>query len=96
MRFISRQVKRRKVKNLNQTIMRRRKNQHVVPYLGKWAVRGFGNKRYTVTQRSKRDAVKLARRIAQNQRSELFIHKRNGLIQVRNTYGEDPNPPKDL
>lgn len=74
--------------------MNRRKNQHVVPYLGKWAVRGFGNTRYTVTSRSKRDAVRIARRIAINQSSELFIHKRNGAIQERNTYGKDPNPPK--
>ena len=74
--------------------MNRRKNQHVVPYRDKWAVRGFGNARYTVTSRSKRDAVRIARRIAMNQKSELFIHKRNGVIQERNKYGVDPNPLK--
>lgn len=75
--------------------MRRRKDQHVVPYLGKWAVKGFGNSRYTVTSRSKKDAVNIGRRIAINQKAELFIHKRNGVIQERNTYGKDPNPPLD-
>ena len=32
--------------------------------------------------------------IAQNQNSELFIHRPNGKIREANTYGKDPYPPK--
>ena len=29
-----------------------------------------------------------------NGRSEMIIHGRNGLIRARNSYGNDPHPPK--
>ncbi|MFC3268349.1 DUF2188 domain-containing protein [Vulcaniibacterium thermophilum] len=35
-----------------------------------------------------------ARGIAINQRSELFIQGRDGQIRERNSYGDDPFPPK--
>jgi hypothetical protein len=30
-----------------------------------------------------------------NQGSELLIHGQNGQIRERNSYGNDPHPPKD-
>ena len=39
------------------------------------------------TQREVREA---ARRIARNNRRELFVHRRDGQIRERNTYGTDP------
>lgn len=30
------------------------------------------------------------------QQSELIIHKGDGTIQNKNSYGNDPNPPNDL
>ena len=74
--------------------MSRRKNQHVVPHQGKWAVKGFGNTKYTAVTKFKKDAVRIARKIAFNQKTELFIHKRNGVIEKRNSYGNDAFPPK--
>ncbi|RUW04999.1 DUF2188 domain-containing protein, partial [Mesorhizobium sp. M1A.F.Ca.IN.020.06.1.1] len=35
-----------------------------------------------------------ARELARNQGSEMFIHGENGRIRERNTYGNDPFPPK--
>ena len=35
-----------------------------------------------------------AREIAINQKSEVFIHGENGRIRERNSYGNDPFPPK--
>ena len=32
--------------------------------------------------------------IAINQRSEVLIHGENGRIRERNSYGNDPHPPK--
>ena len=43
---------------------------------------------------TKAEAVNLAREISKNQNSELFIHGKNGQIQSRDSYGNDPFPPK--
>ncbi len=73
--------------------MRRHKNQHVLPHGNKWAVTGEGNVRKTVILKSKREAIKIARRISANQKSELIIHTRDGKIAVRDSHGRDPFPP---
>jgi hypothetical protein len=70
------------------------KNQHVVPHNGNWAVRGEGNERVTRTAETQAEAIQIARTIAINQESEMFIHRPNGQIRERNTYGDDPFPPR--
>lgn len=69
-------------------------NQHVVPHGNQWAVKGAGNNKNTHITQTQSEAINLAKSIAQNQKSELFIHNRQGQIRERNTYGNDPNPPK--
>lgn len=71
-----------------------RKNQHVVPHGNEWGVRGEGNERLTYITPTQSEAINLARDIAENQQSELFIHNRQGQIRERNSYGNDPYPPK--
>lgn len=71
-----------------------KKNQHVVPHSNGWAVKGAGNQRATSVHPTQREAIETARDIAHNQRSEMFIHGQNGRIRERNTYGDDPFPPK--
>lgn len=71
-----------------------KKNQHVLPHGNEWAVRGSGNSRNTYTTPTQSEAINLAREIAQNQQSELFIHNRQGQIRERNSYGTDNYPPK--
>lgn len=70
------------------------KNQHVVPHDGQWAVRGESNQRVTVITRTQQEAIEIAREIARNQRSELLIHRPNGQIRDRDSYGNDPHPPE--
>lgn len=70
------------------------KNQHVVPHDGEWAVKGEENQRATSTHRTQREAIETAREIAIKNKSEMFIHRENGQIRERNTYGKDPYPPK--
>lgn len=70
------------------------KNQHVVPFDGKWAVRGEGNARSTSVHETQSEAIEAAREIARNQRSELVIHRTDGRIRERDSYGNDPFPPK--
>lgn len=71
------------------------KNQHVVPRNGKWAVRGAGNRRVTSVHDTQAEAIGAASRIARNQSSETVIHRPNGRIRDRDSYGSDPCPPKD-
>lgn len=70
------------------------KNQHVVPHGDEWAVRGAGNERITSTHRTQGDAERAAREIAINQRSEVVIHRPDGRIRDKNSYGNDPYPPR--
>lgn len=71
-----------------------KKNQHVVPRDGQWAVVGAGNKRATSIHDTQQSAIDAAREIARNQETELFVHGRNGQIRERDSYGNDPHPPK--
>ncbi len=71
------------------------KNQHVTPHpKGGWQVKGVGNSRATVRTSTQKQAVDIARRIATNQQSELLIHRATGEIRQKNSYGNDPCPPK--
>lgn len=71
------------------------KNQHVVPHKGKWAVRGEGNERVTSVHDTQTDAIEAARDIARNQGSEAVIHRPNGRIRDKDSYGPDPSTSKD-
>ena len=71
-----------------------KKNQHVVPSGKNWAVKGAGNSKATKIVKTQKEATIIAREIAKNQSSEMFIHGKDGQIRERNTYGKDPFPPK--
>ncbi|TCL06974.1 DUF2188 domain-containing protein [Sodalis ligni] len=70
------------------------KNQHVVPHKDGWAVKGAGNQRATSVHDTQQQAVDAAREIARNQQSELVIHRPDGRIRDKDSYGNDPFPPK--
>jgi len=44
---------------------------------------------------TKADALKIGKEIAKNRQSELNILGKDGKIQNKNSYGNDPFPPKD-
>jgi len=71
------------------------KNQHVVKHSDGWAVKGAGNEKATIVKDTQQGAIDVAKQIAKNQQSELFIHGRDGRIRERNSYGNDPFPPKN-
>ncbi|MBI2355707.1 MAG: DUF2188 domain-containing protein [Candidatus Doudnabacteria bacterium] len=70
-------------------------NQHIV-YRGhnEWAVRREKASRDTIVVDNQQEAFDIARDIAENQGGEVFIHGRDGKIRERNTYKDDPYPPK--
>ena len=69
-------------------------NQHVLPHGDEWAVRGAGNTRVTSKHATQLEAIEKAREIAIRNESELLIHNREGRIRAKNSYGDDPHPPK--
>lgn len=70
------------------------KNQHVVFRNEKWAVLGEGNEKVTSYHETQEEARKKAREIAINQQSEVIIHRKNGKIRDKDSYGNDDYPPK--
>ncbi|WP_409425918.1 DUF2188 domain-containing protein [Pseudoalteromonas sp. RW-H-Ap-1] len=40
------------------------------------------------------EAIQWAKGVAQNQKSELYVHGKDGKIREKNSYGNDPHPPK--
>jgi hypothetical protein len=72
------------------------KNQRVVPTPnGKWGVRGEGNSKITKETSTQTQAIDIARDIAKNQESEVIIHRKDGTIRDKDSYGKDPFPPVD-
>lgn len=70
-------------------------NQHVTRNQdGTWNVKGAGNSRATSKHDTQAKAIEAARNIAKNQKSEVVIHGVNGKIRAKDSYGNDPHPPK--
>ena len=70
-------------------------SKHVVPSSdGRWAVRQSGAARATKVFDKKEDAVTYARNEAKKQSGELYIHRKDGTILGRDSYGRDPTPRK--
>ena len=70
-------------------------HQHVIKQEDSWAVRGEGNSRYTArAMKTQEEARQRAEQIARNKGSDVIIHRPNSQIRDRDSYGNDPFPPK--
>jgi Uncharacterized protein conserved in bacteria (DUF2188) len=67
---------------------------HVLKSDRGWRVEVEGTSRPRSTPSTQAEAAKAAREIARKNKSELMIHRRNGKIRERNTYGHDPRRTK--
>jgi uncharacterized protein YdaT len=70
-------------------------NQHIVRRGAQWAIRAENATRDTRVVEKQSEAIECGRQIARNQASELIIHRRDGRIRARDSYGNDPFPPKN-
>lgn len=68
-----------------------KKSNHVVPSSSGWAVKKSGADRASKIFETKDKAVEYGRELSKNEKTELYIHKSNGMVQNK----IDPNPPKD-
>lgn len=71
-----------------------KKNVHVVPRREGWAVERSGAKRASKVTDTQREAIDAGKKIAEREKSELLIHGEDGRIREKNSYGNDPYPPK--
>lgn len=62
---------------------------------GAWAVKGSGDERASSLHSTQEGAIEAARPLAERNRSELVIHGRDNLIRDKESYGNDPCPPRD-
>lgn len=66
----------------------------VSPRDGDWVVHKPGADRAIRETELQSDAINTGRQVAINQRAELIIQGRDGKIRERNSYGNDPYPPR--
>jgi len=72
-----------------------KKSYHVVLNpRGGWSVRKSGSSRATKVLATQQAAVKFATQRAKKAKSELYVHRKDGRIRDRNSYGNDPYPPR--
>ena len=71
------------------------KNIHVTKRPdGKWQAIGEGNSRASYVTKTQEQARLKARGQAIKNHSEVLVHGVNGKIRARDSYGNDPYPPK--
>jgi hypothetical protein len=58
-------------------------------------VRKGGSIHATKRFETKKEAIDFGRKISKAQGAELYVHGRDGMIRSKDSYGNDPNPPKD-
>jgi hypothetical protein len=72
-----------------------KKDVHVVPRSdGRWAVERAGAERASSVYDTQAEARDAGRDLARSDHTELLVHGRDGQIRERNSYGNDPYPPK--
>lgn len=69
--------------------------RHVVPNPdGGWDSKKGGAERASRHFETKKDAEQYSRDLAKKEGSELYIHGKDSKIQRKDSYGNDPHPPK--
>jgi len=75
--------------------MNKKGSHHVVHNPGGgWDVKKGGASRASGHFARKQDAVDTGREISRNQKTEFYIHGKDGKIQRKDSHGNDPFPPR--
>lgn len=72
-----------------------KKDIHVVPHKDGWATKSEGASRAGSVTKTQQQAIDVAREQAKREKVEVVIHRKDGTIRDSDSYGNDPNPPKD-
>jgi hypothetical protein len=66
---------------------------HIVRRAGKWAVQ-TGPDQLSSEHQTQAEAIRVGRQMAREAHAEFVIHGRNGRVRAKDSYGNDPNPPR--
>jgi hypothetical protein len=72
-----------------------KKNVWVSPRGDDWIVQREGANRASRVVHRKSEAEDIGRKIARREEVEIIIQRKDGRIQEKDSYGNDPNPPRD-
>lgn len=73
--------------------MEKKKTLHVVADLnGGWAVVRGGASRASKTFKSQQEAISWGREASEKQKTEFFIHRRDGTVEREMSRGSNPDP----
>jgi hypothetical protein len=88
-------MKKWQAKNSKEMTMARQGQIHVVPNpKGGWDIKRDGADRVSAHTPRKPEAEARGREIAIKEELELVIHNEDGSIAEKNSFGNDPSPPK--
>jgi hypothetical protein len=73
-----------------------KKNIHVTHRKdGSWVVKGAGDQRASSLHKTQGAAIDAGTPLARTNKAELVIHGRDNKIRDKDSYGSDPNPPRN-
>ncbi len=72
-----------------------KKTVHVTPNKDNWQVKISGNEKASNVTPTQKGAIDIGKQRARDMNTELVIHGRDGKIRDKDSYGNDPCPPKD-
>jgi len=70
------------------------KNIHITPHKNGWQVKKAGSSKAIKVCTTQKECIIYGTQKAKQTGAELFIHNKQGKIRERNSYGNDPFPPK--
>lgn len=68
---------------------------HVVPHKKQFVVKEEGNPKPLTRPSTQQKSIDKAKPIAKKNRGEVVVHRPDGRIRDSDSFGRDPNPPKD-
>lgn len=77
------------------SIISRKPSVRVTPKGDQWQVKTDGAQKAAKVTDTQKQAIDVGKQIAKNKGTELIIQGKGGKIRSKDSYGQDPNPPKD-
>ena len=72
----------------------KKNNIHVLYIEDKWVMKEENNDKESISFDTKDEAIEYSKKKAKDNKVELIIHNIDNKISNRNSYGNDPYPPK--
>lgn len=79
----------KQIQEYTAAVLRGQKSQHVIPNPdGGWTVKRLGVPKSSRAFATQLEAIRYGKAIAQHDKTELFIHGKDGHIRARNSYAQ--------